>query len=476
MPFSFPGKSGVEFMGSQRRVSRVAVWLLAAVLPILSSVITAHVAFLHKVPFALHVLCVVFIAMVGGVGPAVTAVFFSILSNFYLVRSAEGAPEQLWITSLRCLVLVLIGVFVSTMNRGRLRALAAVEERTEALMLSQQASRCASWSYDTRDKMRWQRGGFEIFGIPFDALEKLDSPVELIYPEDQIGVRSAIAKAIATRGPLHSEYRVTFPDGHLHWNEMRGTPVAGKLPIWRGVTFDITERKLAEHALLRSEKLAAMGRLASTVAHEINNPLEAVTNLLYLARTDAELGSASQTYLATAEAELARLSDITRLTLGFVRNTSNPRDLDPAETIDEVLSIFRHRFEMKNIRVVRGYEAGLAIHMAPHELRQIVTNLISNAADALAESGAVLSIQMKGEGKTVALVVEDNGSGISDADLRRIFEPFFSTKQDVGTGIGLWVTRELVEKNGGSIEVRSGELSGGMRTSFRIEFPLVGAL
>src|SRR6202046_1213236 len=373
MPFSFSRKSGVGFMGSQRRVTGVAVWLLAVVLPLLSSVITAHVAFLHKVPFALHVLCVVFIAMVGGVGPAVTAVFFSILSNFYLVRSAEDAPEQLWITSLRCLVLVLIGVFVSMMNRGRLRALAAVEERTEALMLSQQASRCASWSYDTRDKMRWQRGGFEIFGISFDALEKLDSPVELIYPEDQAGVRRAIAKAIATRSPLHAEYRVMFPNGQLHWNEMRGTPVSGNLPIGRGVTFDITERKLAEHALLRSEKLAAMGRLASTVAHEINNPLEAVTNLLYLARTDAELGSASQTYLATAEAELARLSDITRLTLGFVRNTSNPRNLDPAETVDEVLSIFRHRFEMKNIRVVRGYEAGLAIHMAPHELRQIVS-------------------------------------------------------------------------------------------------------
>jgi PAS domain S-box-containing protein len=475
MPFSFSGKSGVEFMGSQRRVSRVAVWLLAVVLPILSSVITAHVAFLHMVPFALHVLCVVFIAMVGGVGPAVTTVFFAILSNFYLVRGAEGAPEQLWITSLRCLVLVLIGTFVSVMNRGRLRALAALEERSEELMLSQQASRCASWSYDTRDKMRWQRGGFEIFGIPFDALEKLESPVELIHPEDQAGVHTAIAKAIATRGPLHMEYRVMFPNGDLHWNEVRGTPVRGKLPVWRGVTFDITERKLAENALLRSEKLAAMGRLASTVAHEINNPLEAVTNLLYLARTDAELGSPSQTYLATAEAELARLSDITRLTLGFVRNTSNPRDLDPADTVDEVLSIFRHRFEMKHIRVVRGYEAGLAIHIAPHELRQIVTNLISNSADALAERGAVLSIQMRCEGKIAVLVVEDNGSGISDADQRRIFEPFFSTKQDVGTGIGLWVTRELVEKNGGRIAVRSGELDGGMKTSFRIEFPLAGS-
>jgi PAS domain S-box-containing protein len=372
-------------------------------------------------------------------------------------------------------VLLLIGMFVSTMNRGRRRALTALEERTEELILSQQGSHCASWRYDTRDKMRWQRGGFEVFGVSFDELEKLESPIELIHPDDQEDVRSAIAEMIATRGPLHVEYRVIFPSGEVHWNEARGMPVAGKHPIWRGVTFDITDRKLSENALLRSEKLAAMGRLASTVAHEINNPLEAVTNLLYLARTDAELSEESQSYLATAEAELARLADITRLTLGFVRNSSNARNIDPANTIDEVLSIFRHRFEMKNIQVERRYEKGLAIHIPSHELRQIFTNLISNSADALAENSAVLSIRMGREGKAAVVTIEDNGSGISDADMQRIFEPFFSTKQDVGTGIGLWVTRELVEKNGGEISVHSGDLDGGMKTSFRIEFPLADA-
>jgi PAS domain S-box-containing protein len=477
MPFSFRGKNGMMTASPERRVSRIAVWILAVVLPILSSVITAHVAFLHKVPLALHVLCVVFIAMVGGVGPAFIAVVSSIFSNFYLVRSIDGPPEYLSVTALRCFVLLLIGAFVSTMNRGRLRALTALEERTEELNLSQQGSHCASWSYDTRDKvkMRWQRGGFEVFGIPFDELEKLGSPIELIHPDDQEEVRSAIVEMIATRGPLHMEYRVIFPGGEVHWNEARGMPVAGKRPIWRGVTFDITDRKMSENALLRSEKLAAMGRLASTVAHEINNPLEAVTNLLYLARTDAELSEASQSYLATAEAELARLADITRLTLGFVRTSSNARNIDPAETMDEVLSIFRHRFEMKNIHVERRYEKGFAIHIASHELRQVFTNLISNSADALAENGAVLSIQMDREDNTAVVTIEDNGSGISDADLQRIFEPFFSTKQDVGTGIGLWVTRELVEKNGGEISVRSGDLDGGMKTSFRIEFPLADA-
>jgi signal transduction histidine kinase len=242
--------------------------------------------------------------------------------------------------------------------------------------------------------------------------------------------------------------------------------------VWRGVTFDVSERKLAENALLRSEKLAAMGRLASTVAHEINNPLEAVTNLLYLARTSLSPSDDTQTYLASAEAELGRLADITRLTLGFVRNNAGSRNVDPASTIDEVLSIFRHRLELKRIEVTRSCQDGLLIHIAPHELRQILTNLISNAADALPDSGGVLSIAVRQEDASAVIQIEDNGHGISDADIRRIFEPFFSTKLDVGTGIGLWVTRELVERSGGSISVLSGDLPGGMKTCFRVEFPL----
>jgi PAS domain S-box-containing protein len=178
--------------------------------------------------------------------------------------------------------------------------------------------------------MRWQRGGFEVFGISFGELEKLHTPIPLIHPEDQERVRAIVDEMVATHGPLHIEYRVIFPNGDLHWNEARGTFIPGRYPCWRGATFDITESKLAENALLRSEKLAAMGRLASTVAHEINNPLEAVTNLLYLARTDSSLSPASQGYLATAEAELGRLADITRLTLGFVRNSSSPATSIPA--------------------------------------------------------------------------------------------------------------------------------------------------
>jgi signal transduction histidine kinase len=130
---------------------------------------------------------------------------------------------------------------------------------------------------------------------------------------------------------------------------------------------------------------------------------------------------------------------------------------------------------MKNVAIHRSYEPGVTVHIAPQELRQIATNLISNALDASSPPNARVSIQIGREENSAVLLVEDNGSGISEAHLHRIFDPFFTTKDDTGTGIGLWVTRELVEKAGGTISVKSGELPGGAKTSFRIAFPLSAA-
>jgi len=237
----------------------------------------------------------------------------------------------------------------------------------------------------------------------------------------------------------------------------------------------IAERKLAEAAVLRSEKLAAMGRLASTIAHEINNPLEAVTNLLYLARGEAGVSEAAQGYLEIAEKELARLGHITRLTLGFVRNTAVQANVDLATAMEEVLFILHHRLQNKSVRVERHFEPGVSITIAPHELRQVITNLLSNATDAIGLTGSAIVITTcSQEGKAI-LLVEDDGDGIPTANLQRIFEPFFSTKLEVGTGIGLWVTREIVLKSGGVITAESGNLPGGMATCFRVEFPLAPA-
>ena len=198
-----------------------------------------------------------------------------------------------------------------------------------------------------------------------------------------------------------------------------------------------------------------------------------MTNLLYLARNTPDVPPEAGTYLATAETELARLGEITRLTLGFVRTNSAARPLLVAQIADDVLAIFRHRLESRGVQIDRTYDPGVTIRIAPHELRQIFTNLISNATDAISDLNPRIAVRIQSTGGRAAVMVEDNGSGIDAAHLQRIFEPFFTTKHDIGTGIGLWVTRELIESNGGYISVESGALPNGFQTRFTIEFPAV---
>jgi signal transduction histidine kinase len=219
-----------------------------------------------------------------------------------------------------------------------------------------------------------------------------------------------------------------------------------------------------------------MGRLASTVAHEVNNPLESVTNLLYLIGADSSLNDTTRFYVTLAEEEIARLANITRLTLTFARSASVRAPVNVSEVIDAVLSLFQRRCDLLNVSVERFYTPGLEIEILPHELRQILINLIANAIDALSGDNPLLRVHTLHHADRVTVLVEDNGAGIEVTDQTRVFDAFFTTKSDVGTGIGLWVTRELVEKNGGSISVESGDLDQGMRTRFRLEFPIASSL
>ncbi|HEX4650064.1 MAG TPA: ATP-binding protein [Granulicella sp.] len=475
------GRSASRDPGRSRQGSRQSVaFALAFLLPILSSAITARVHFLHLVPFALHFISMALIAMLGGLLPALTAVLISVLSHNYYVDKIHLHWILAWSDGLRSIVLLISAVLISLMNRRRQQAsdklealLYALQERTDALVQSLHNSRCASWTLDlAHDRaIHWYSGSYQIFGQPFAPNQSLESFRLLLYPDDQPKLTAVLDQMRLSSDPVVFEFRVPWPDGEMHWLECRGTRTPGHACLWRGVTVDVTDRKLGEAALLRAEKLAAMGRLASTIAHEINNPLEAAINLLYLARTDDTLTGTTSTWLETAERELARLGNITRLTLGFVRTNSSGANIGVVETVEDVLSIFRHRYEMRDIQIERDYQPSVTINIPPHELRQIATNLISNAIDAISGPGSRVCIRVHREGDRAVLLFEDNGIGIPAAQLSRIFEAFYSTKVDVGTGIGLWVTKELTEKNGGCIAVQSGDLPSGMRTSFRVEFP-----
>jgi PAS domain S-box-containing protein len=468
-------------------------YLLAFVLPVVGSLLTQHIPSLHATPFAAHFIAAVCIAAVGGFAPAMLSIAIAVVLRNFIHISWLDAIElpnyhliQVAILSLGTLV---IAMARSSRLGSQLRlehTLAELQERNADLIASLGNSKCACWSYDldAGSSPRWYPGSYPIFGRPFAEIEAMSSLRPLVHEDDYPRFPLLIEQFRTSHEPVVFEYRCPWPNGELHWLEMRANRVPGKACVWRGVTLDITDRKRAETALLHSEKLAAMGRLASTVAHEINNPLEAVTNLLYLARLDDTLHDTTRTYLSTAERELARLSNITRLTLGFVRIGGEVSAVDMAAVTGEVLSIFQHRLETLSIRLHCECAEGILVQIAPHELRQIVTNLVANAADAVATAATIddppcIAVRIFQQAESAILLVEDNGEGIASPDHARIFEAFYSTKTEVGTGIGLWVSNELAEKNGGRICVEStrerGTLSGGVSTRFRVELPLAAS-
>lgn len=239
---------------------------------------------------------------------------------------------------------------------------------------------------------------------------------------------------------------------------------------------DVTERRVQQEKLLLSEKLAATGRLAATIAHEINNPLESVLNLIYLARTSRAQMTKIREYLETAEKELTRVSHIARHTLGFYRETSVPSDIDLAVLIDEVLAVYESRMRASNIAIAKDYVVVSGVRGLRGEFHQVFSNLISNAIDAMRDGGTLwitLRPPEREHHPGVVVALRDTGMGIPPENLPRLFEPFFTTKPAAGTGLGLWVVRQFIASWGGTIDVQSSidfQMHG---TTFTIFFPLV---
>ena len=241
---------------------------------------------------------------------------------------------------------------------------------------------------------------------------------------------------------------------------------------------DISERKRAEEALRVTEKLATTGRMAATIAHEINNPLEAVTNLLYLIGHHPALNDTIKGYAAMAEQELARVTHITRQTLGFYRRSETPTQIKVSEILDSVLSIYSRRFDSGAITVVRKYRFDQPVHGFSGEIRQVFSNLLINAIEAVKEGGRIVlhvspwrDWSQRGDLRGVRVAVADNGSGIPSERRAHIFEPFFTTKGEKGTGLGLWVSHGIVRKHGGMIRMRSSSEGEDTGTCFTVYLP-----
>ena len=265
-----------------------------------------------------------------------------------------------------------------------------------------------------------------------------------------------------------------YPEPLNRWFDVYAYPMQDGIAVF---FHDSTARRKSEQALIQSEKLAAAGRLAASVSHEINNPLESVTNLLYLIESDQSLSQPARAYLSLAQTQLTRVSRIATQTLRFYRQSTNPTDVNLQDLLDEVLAFYANRLASGPISVIRRYRNVPAIHAFGGELRQVFTNLIGNAIDALPEHGRLLlGIQALPQalfGRDYAVVtVADTGTGISRDTLKRVFEPFFSTKGMTGTGLGLWVSRQLIDKHGGKIKVRSSDRAPHRGTVFTVWIPL----
>jgi PAS domain S-box-containing protein len=292
------------------------------------------------------------------------------------------------------------------------------------------------------------------------------SILTIIPPELQADETMILARIRAGQRIDHFETIRLNKDGRRLDVSLSISPVrdnSGQIVGAAKILRDISTRKALELSLLQAEKLATAGRMAATIAHEINNPLEAVVNLLYLARLHAT-DPVQAEYLAAAESEVARVSHIARQTLGYYRDPTSVITTSLSDIAAEIIRIYEPRLKATGIRVESHLDPSPDIALRKGEIMQVLSNLITNAIYAM-PSGGTLSVAVQRVPDGVVICVQDTGVGIPPDQLPRIFDAFYTTRTNVGTGIGLFVAKQFVEGHGGRIEVESHTSSNGAKPS-----------
>ncbi|HEY7099472.1 MAG TPA: PAS domain S-box protein [Terriglobales bacterium] len=431
---------------------------------------------MHEDPFAIFIAAVIVVARFFGFGPALICTVASACVLAYWVFP----PTGFLVTHNDAERLVVFGV-VSILTAGLARQRSRAETR-EGDMRQMMASIVES-SNDAILSVSyggivtsWNRGAETLYG--YTAEEAIGQHISLIAPPERIQEISQNTIRLQRGEHIESYHTERMrKDGRRVSVMLSISPLRKSKGMVIGssvIARDITAQKRAEEALRRNEKLATAGRLAATIAHEINNPLEAVINLLYLAQQSPER---SHEYLKQAEQEVQRVAVIAHQTLGFVREHASPKPLNVTETIAQILHLYSRRLQQKHIRVLERFDKDAEVWGFAGELRQLFSNLTLNAIDAVKDGGTLqLRVSRRHEWgnpsrRGVRILIADNGSGIARGDMQHIFEPFFTTKKDVGTGLGLWLAHGVVQKHAGSIRVRSRTVPGKNGTVFSVFLP-----
>ena len=290
--------------------------------------------------------------------------------------------------------------------------------------------------------------------------------------EDQLRSGNVWNGAVTAGIPFELEVRFHPPsDGADRWNLVRAVPyfrADGTRAGWAGTCTDLTDRRQREAALRMTEKLALTGRMTSVVAHEINNPLEAIINLLYLLNDRVKEDQTAPAYIESAESELQRISGITKQTLRWSKESvERPRYGTAGHLFKDVLQAFAGKIRNREVNVMIEGGEDVRVYGALGQISQVIANLISNAVQAVPVGGQI-GISACEDGDVAELRIRDNGHGMNDEVLRHLFEPFYSTKGDLGNGLGLYISHEIVERHGGSLIVRS---QVGTGTEIRVRLP-----
>lgn len=363
-----------------------------------------------------------------------------------------------------------------------------VEERTEELRNSEAQFRTrakllelaseAIMVRDANDRVQfWNAGAECLYGWRREETigQDMHHLLHTVFPVS----RSEIEEALRSQGAWEGNLVQTTREGKEIVVASRKTLDHNSDQVLE-VGRDITSQLRAEEALRESEKLAAMGRVAGIIAHEINNPLAAITNLFFLLHAHPSLDEDARRLAGLAEVELQRVSHITRQTLSFYRESRRPISIDIHELLDDVVEIQERELNNSRIQVRKKYGSSIPIQGFPVELRQVFMNLIANAVQAMHGEGGQLQLRVceatdwATMARGMAVSITDTGSGIRPEDARHLFEPFFSTKSTKGTGLGLWISKGILQKYDGRISYRSFHHSRGWITCFHVFIPVGG--